>query len=616
MTLRVFPPRRPTARGERPAGGRRVRLGVSLALVSALIMSCGGNPAGTNTGQGAANLPPQTNPAVKDGDKDQKNKDVVTRTLSGTVLDALTGEPVAKATLYIEGVVSTVASTPIPAASPPGPAEGGGGGYQVAQAGPDEESSVVIEEDAASPESAATASPDPFASVDPFASPTPTASVAATPAAGATPGAGSPAPQPGQSSAPAAASTPLPAQEVKVDSKGKFELKDLPEGTYSITVWAPGYQAETFQGGLPTDLEVKLRPLDLPKAASHELKGVVRLANNQPATNVVVEASSMLGQIAGVRSTTDDAGSFVMDQLLPGNYAVAAWTTNTEGEISTFAMVKEVPVAVGSEKRTVSPTLVLRAVTTPLLLAGTVEGTVKEEEAKAAAAAKKPVDGVRPLSVRAFLRVNEGEIPVGATTVGKDGYFRLRLPALPEGASYHLVATGRSETGQTVYLHRYGVTQSDPKLTLQLPDGPGEVTVAELTKSPKFTWEGKNSEVSAYRVTIESIGDASDTIWQGWTTGTAIRLPSSKEFNLLKEGESYRVGLAAIKLDEDGKLNLGGLAAQPWIESALSRPATFEVQRLKPGQKPSAPAKAPLAVPAKPTATPKSDSRIKTLDEL
>ncbi|MFP5502849.1 MAG: hypothetical protein ACLGIN_10200, partial [Candidatus Sericytochromatia bacterium] len=484
MILRVFPPRRPTARGERPAHGRRVRLGVSLALASALIMSCGGNPAGTNTGQGAANLPPQTNPAVKDGEKGQKNKDVVTRTLSGTVLDALTGEPVAKATLYIEGVVSTVASTPIPAASPPGPEEGGGGGYQVAQAAPDEESAVVFEEDAASPESAATASPDPFASVDPFASPTPTASVAATPAAGATPASGSPAPQPGQSGAPTAASTPLPAQEVKVDSKGKFELKDLPEGTYSITVWAPGYQAETFQGGLPSELEVKLRPLDMPKAASHELKGVVRQANNQPATNVVVEASSMLGQIAGVRSTTDDAGSFVMEQLLPGNYAVAAWTTNTEGEIATFAMVKEVPVAVGSEKRTVSPTLVLRAVTTPLLLAGTVEGTVKEEEAKAAAAAKKPVDGVRPLSVRAFLRVNEGEIPVGATTVGKDVYFRLRLPALPEGASYHMVATGRSETGQTVYLHRYGVAQSDPKLTLQLPDGPGEVTVAELTKSP------------------------------------------------------------------------------------------------------------------------------------
>lgn len=622
----------------------RIRFGVGLALGSMLVMSCGGNPAGA-PGQGAANLPPQTNPAVKDGDKDKKGQDGVRRTLKGTVVDAFTGEPVSKVTMFVEGVTTTVSSTPIPPAPKPkasaSPAGGGaeagsaggpfnqhGGPFQVAQVDPDTDTPPDLDNPGMSPDPFG--SPSPMGSMMPGMSPSPGmspmvgASMSPSPAAAGA----STAPKaegPEEAKAPTPAGTPYPLKELKVDSRGKFELKDLPDGTFSVTLWAPGYQAQTFQGKLPEELEVKLRPLTIPEKGTHELKGVVRQANNQPAGNVEIEASSLLGQVPGAHETSDDSGTFNLKKLLPGNYAVAAWTTNLDGELNTFAMVKEVPVAVGRERRTVSPTLVLRAVTGPWLFSGTVEGTIKEETEKAAKAAGKPVEGVRPQVVRAYIQAGDGEIPIMSVPVGKDGYFRMRLPQLPEGVTYHLVASGMSTTGDTVYLHRYNLSASDPKLSFQLPDGPGGVTVVERSTGPDFSWEAKDADVAAYRLALEEVGEEGETLWEGWTTGTSLNLPNSKEFGLLKEGESYRYSLTAIKLAEDGKLDLTTLAAQPWSQTGLTKPETFEVVRLKAGQKPAAAPLKPSAKPGAPkagasaTPAPKgtpSSKRIKTMDDL
>src|SRR3989338_5848566 len=95
----------------------RVRFGVALALGGALVAACGGSPTSA-PGQGAANLPPQTNPGVADKDKGKDGANAQGRVLQlkGTVVDVLTGEPVDKAMLFIEGVTTTVESTPIPAA--------------------------------------------------------------------------------------------------------------------------------------------------------------------------------------------------------------------------------------------------------------------------------------------------------------------------------------------------------------------------------------------------------------------------------------------------------------------------------------------------------------------
>src|SRR6185437_15834045 len=104
---------------------RRARFGVSLVL-GVVLFSCGGNPAGA-PGQGAANLPPQTNPGIKDSDANKNKNEGPRMTLKGTVVNAVTGDPIDKAVLFVEGVVTTVATTPIPSAPSPGPDDTPGG---------------------------------------------------------------------------------------------------------------------------------------------------------------------------------------------------------------------------------------------------------------------------------------------------------------------------------------------------------------------------------------------------------------------------------------------------------------------------------------------------------
>ena len=152
----------------------------------------------------------------------------------------------------------------------------------------------------------------------------------------------------------------------------------------------------------------------------------------------------------------------------------------------------------------------------------------------------------------------------------------------------------------------------------------------ERTKGPHFTWEAQDSDVAAYRLSIEDIGQDGETLWEGWTSGTAIQMPASDELKLLKEGESYRYSLTAVTA-ADKSAELTGLATAEWASSGMSRPATFEVQKGKPGPralktspakpltKPGAAAPAPAAPAAKPkpSATPALKSkRAKPMTDL
>ncbi|MEB3328092.1 MAG: hypothetical protein VKQ33_02535 [Candidatus Sericytochromatia bacterium] len=608
--------------------GPSLRLGITLALGGSWVLGCGGSPTGV-AGQGAANLPPQTNPGVADKDKGKKGADTEgpRRDLKGSVTDALTGAPVENAVVVLEGLQTTVVSTPIPAAPSPskdeldddGPAGGGGGpgrSFRVAQADnpvlPSAETTVAPS-GSPSPGSASPSGspslPSSPAAPDASASPAgPAASSSPSRPSSPAPGAASPTPAPGASPAsPGPGPTPLPVTTYRVDSQGRFELKGIPEGSYNLTFWAPGYQAVTYQGALQPEAEVRLRPLSPDAKQFHTLKGVVRQANDAPASGVAVEISSMAGKLVGQREESDAQGAFAMTGIPAGNYAAAAWTTNLEGEVATFAMVREIPVALGRERRSVSPTLRLLSVTAPLLLAGTVEGSAKEAEVKAALAAKKPIPGVRPTRVSASIRVGDGEIPLVSVPVGTDGYFRLRLPSLPEGATYHLTASGQSEAGQTSHRHLYDMEGPDPKLSLTLPGAPDGVRLDVRTKHPRFSWDALGASVNAYRLSVERLGDDGDTLWEAWTTGTTVHLPNTKELPFLREGESYRYTLAAVTLLDDKKFELSDLADRPWEASALTRPQTFEVVRLKPGGQPKA---SPTLSNVKPLSAPPRPPRV------
>lgn len=552
------------------------RFGLTLALGGLILVGCGSNPAGTTPGSGAAQLPPQTNPGIKGNDTANQAQTGPTANLTGSVTDALSGKPVSNAQLFVMGVA--VAAAPASSTASPSPAGGGGG------PAPSPVPSLATSPSAA-PSGLASASPGPGAKGSPVPGVSPSPLSSAPAAAG--------------SAVPMAAATPMPLKELKADGKGHFELKDLPQGTYDITLVAPGYEARTYEGPLPKSLDVTLRPLTPSKKVLHDMPGVVREATSQPAGNVQVLASAMLGQYLGAQATTDDTGHFTLKGLVSGNYAVAAWTTGLTGEIDTFAMLDEVPLDVGREQRSVSPTLVLHAVSEPILLAGTVTGTPKAD------GKKEDPDAVRPLSVRAYLHVGQGEIPLLTVPVGQDGYFRMHLPALPDGASYHLAAAGRSANGQSVYVHRYDLTAGDAKIDLALPEGPGALDVTSRTVAAGFGWEPKATSVAAYRLTLETVGRDARTIWQGWTTGTALQLPASKDFTLLKPGESYRATLTAITLGDKGDQDLQAIPNEPWSQSQLSAPTTFEVE--KAGK---------AAATPKPEASSASAKRYKPIDHL
>lgn len=614
---------------------RAIRASLSLSL--ALVAACGSNPAATNPGAGAANLPPQQNPGVASPSTSPGADQGPKRDLKGVVRDALSGEALDRATIFIEGIGLEGNSTPIPATPTPegeasgmpseapsdggfppaptggdGAGAGGEGSFQVAQFLPPGASPSPLPSGAspsplasgASPLPGTGLSPDPLASGAQVASGTASMPPLATtsPAAGTTPAAGSPGASPTASAAPGSPNpraTPYPATAIKPDSRGRFDLKGVPEGAYAVTVIAPGYQALTFQGNLPEELEISLRPLEPAADRVHTLQGVVRTADGRPAPEVEVELAARVGRYAGFHAQSDEAGGFKALAVPPGAYALAAFTTNPEGEVDAFSLLKEVPVAYGAERRTMSPSLSLRAVTATKLFAGSLEGILTEAEEKALVAAKKPVVGVRPVNVRAFISVADGEIPIASVPVGRDAYFRLRLPALPEGAAYHLVAAGQDEQGAMVFAHEHDLAEANPKLALTLPKPPGAFSVTERSRGPAFAWEAGGAEVGAYRVALESVGAEGDTLWEGWTSGTSVRLPNLQAFNLLKEGVSYRVTLTAIKTAGRDRVPLLAVATAPWASSSSTKAITFEVPRVRAGApSPSAGGPRPLVMPS------------------
>lgn len=539
------------------------------ALVVVAVSSCGSNPAGV-AGSGAANLPPQNNPAI--ADKDKKDGDATRRSLSGSIIDALSGQAVERAIVVVEEVQSTVISTPIPATQAPSPessAQGGGGG------GDEGDDADALNG----------AIPSPGVSTSPVAASGAPAPVGSALRPSLAPPSGVSASSVGPAKAASAAAGVMPslapAKVINVERNGKFELKDLPDTSVQVTVWAPGYQGVTYQGKLPAQIDLTLRPFKADERNLHALKGQVRLTNNQAAKGIAVELGAVPGRWPTKSATSDADGRFTMTQLGAGNHVLGAWTRNAAGEVNAFALLKEVPLAVGREKRSVSPTLVLRAPNAPWLLSGNVEGLATEAEIKRARQEKKPLAGFKGLDVRAYVQVNETELALESARIGNDGYFRLRVPDLPNGATYHIVASAQNELGQIAYAHRWGLNGPSSKVNLPLPKSNVSVTVDEASLTPKFSWEGSGADVAAYRLTLEDAVTEGDTIWEGWTTGTAIGLPEAKGLDLLKADHSYRYQLTAIKLGPEGKPDPLSVGQQAWESSVMSKPASFEAVRDK-----------------------------------
>jgi hypothetical protein len=369
-----------------------------------------------------------------------------------------------------------------------------------------------------------------------------------------------------ESAAPASSSAPTPAPsptappkpiKLGVDDKGQFDVKDLLPGQYQITAFAPGYQPVTTLGVRPAQLHFELTPLS-PKAG-HAMTGQVKTAADKPASGARVVAGFTPGKTLGDAMTVGGDGKFDFKDLRTGKLPIAAYLS--EGaEITAWALQREVPVALGKEKLTPSPTLTLRAVTSPLILSGKVTSPSKE---------------LKPRQVHALLVDGETEIPLITRNPDKDGHFRFSLPALEEGQNYHLVATGLDEAGNTAYSHLHKIADSDLKLELALPDLPATPEFQPQELAFGAVWKG-SSNASVYRLRVESVGEDAQTVWEGWTSGTTLAMPTPETLPILTKGKTYRASFSAIKVAEGTPYELTSVPSAPWATAASLAPIEFK----------------------------------------
>ncbi|MBO9540847.1 hypothetical protein J7643_09675 [bacterium] len=421
--------------------------------------------------------------------------------------------------------------------------------------------------------------PSPVATGSASASATPAPELTPSPAPTATPQAPTnagrqgatapkrPAPKPDDPKAP---------KKVSVDDKGQFEIKDIPPGTYMVTAYAPGYQALTIVGNRPNQLNLALTPHKQP--AGHEVAGSVKTAADKPAEGAHVVAGVIPGLTIGDSTDVKSDGTFVLKDLRAGRTPVAAFVGDA-GEIKAWAVQPEVPIAVGKDKKTPSPQFVLRAVSNPVILSGKVTSTVKE---------------LKPRQVSVQLVTDNGAVPLLTRTPDKEGYFRFSLPALAEGQTYQLIASGADGKGDVVYAHKHRLNASDLKLEIGLPKAPPAPKLDMFEESAGLvSWDAVD-DVSVYRLRLETSGDEPQTVWESFSTGTRVALPDPDVLPLLKKGEKYRLTLSAIKVADGVGYDLASVTAEPWAFAASHAPVDFVYgQDTVGGVEPKAPEQAP-----------------------
>ncbi len=290
------------------------------AVVAAFAVVAGcssSSPTSTMPGQAGPGLPGAAAPTPKSNEADEK------LTIKGRVLDARTGDALAKATVVV---------------------------YQTEDIGP----AVGAAEPPTGPAGA-------------------TDSASASIAAPAT-----------ADTQPKATSKPKSTRKLKdpvkatADDKGNFEVKDLPPGTYAVTAHHKGYVAVSYVGGRPASgrLTLALSPQG-DEAGGYEASGKVFLISKKPAAGVMVGAALPPGLFAGAPAVSDADGGFTLTDLPSGKVLVAAWTTGDVGQIKTWGVQKGVKIAEGKDRKSSSPQITLRAVSKPIVIAGKVSSAYK-----------------------------------------------------------------------------------------------------------------------------------------------------------------------------------------------------------------------------------------------
>jgi protocatechuate 3,4-dioxygenase beta subunit len=262
---------------------------------------------------------------------------------------------------------------------------------------------------------------------------------------------------------------PVP-RTTSTNADGKFELKDLPAGHYTMTVNRSGYlqmrygQRRPFEQGTPLDLADRqaIENIDFQLPRMSVITGRVYDETSEPMAGVRVMAMRsmffegrrrLVPLFGGPLGQTDDAGQYRVTALPPGSYYIVAdsretWTIGDGDDaqvmgytptyypsVTTVTDAKRVTVDVGKELNNVDVALIPGR-------ASTLSGTAFDSQGR-------PLAG-RNVVVRQGYRGPVGGMFMiaGQATVASDGTFK--VPNIPPGEYQLQVNTATDVNGTPV----------------------------------------------------------------------------------------------------------------------------------------------------------------------
>lgn len=132
------------------------------------------------------------------------------------------------------------------------------------------------------------------------------------------------------------------------NNRGKFFINDVPEGTYVLTVIAPGYRTLTLTDVNPNQLNIPLTPLD---STDHvDVVGMVMSPADVPVADAVVSSSFSLGEAIGIPANANEMGEFKLLSVSPGRRSLLALTFDAQDQIKQMGLIKDLPLSIKNMK--------------------------------------------------------------------------------------------------------------------------------------------------------------------------------------------------------------------------------------------------------------------------
>lgn len=126
------------------------------------------------------------------------------------------------------------------------------------------------------------------------------------------------------------------------NNRGKFFINDVPEGTYMLTIIAPGYRSLTLTDINPNNLSIPLTALA--PTGGLDVVGSVLSPSEKPVADAFVSPSFPLGEAVGIPANTNDLGEFLLPAVTPGKHSILAFVLDDQQQIQQMGMVRDLPL--------------------------------------------------------------------------------------------------------------------------------------------------------------------------------------------------------------------------------------------------------------------------------